>query len=75
MTHATTYPPTGRCHNAEPGTYGHECGKPAVWYGTTRSTVHPGTPYTTEYCDNCKQHGTEARTCHDWQRIPLPPEA
>lgn len=25
-----------RCQNAEPGTYGHECGQPAQWTATNR---------------------------------------
>ena len=29
-----SYATDGKCHNAEPGTYGHECGKPAAWIGT-----------------------------------------
>ena len=28
-----SYATDGKCHNAEPGTYGHECGKPATWIG------------------------------------------
>ena len=56
------YATDGRCHNAEPGTYGHECGKPAVWLATT-----PG-GFTTGFCDDCKQHGYEARGMTDWTK-------
>jgi long-chain acyl-CoA synthetase len=28
-----TYANDKKCHNAEPGTFNHECGKPAVWIG------------------------------------------
>src|SRR6266566_3686223 len=62
MSALTSYATDGRCHNAEPGTYGHECGKPAVWLGTTASGFVSG------YCDDCKRHGAEARGCR-WERI------
>lgn len=45
-----------RCHNAEPGTYGHECGKPATWVGTSE---YQGTIYRLGFCDHCKRHGYE----------------
>jgi hypothetical protein len=32
-----SYATDGKCHNAQPGTYGHECGKPAEWLGTKAS--------------------------------------
>lgn len=49
-----------RCTNAEPGTYGHECNKPAQWEATKASG------FTTHYCDECKRTGTEARTYTQW---------
>lgn len=71
MTATNAYAVDGKCHNAEPGTFGHECGKPAVWLGTKMvrprpwSTETPGEPepFTSGYCDDCKQHGFEAKGC------------
>jgi len=51
------------CHNAEPGTYGHECGKPATWIGTNKRGFSMG------YCDACKATGYEARDCVAWKRM------
>lgn len=56
------YARDGLCHNAEPGTYGHECGKPADWLGQGTSGSWVG------YCDDCRQHGYEARNVKAWQR-------
>ena len=50
-----SYATDGKCHNAEPGTFGHECGKPAVWIGTKANGYQSG------FCDHCKRHGYEAR--------------
>jgi len=50
----------GICHNAEPGTYGHECGKPAKWLGTGASGFQSG------FCDDCKAHGYEAKGMVAW---------
>lgn len=55
------YTTDGRCHNAEPGTFGHECGKPATWVGTASSGFQAG------FCDDCKECGWEARGC-TWRR-------
>ena len=52
-----------RCVNAEPGTYGHECGKPATWIGTT------ATGWQGCYCDHCKEHGHEGRRCVSYAPI------
>jgi hypothetical protein len=60
---------TDICHNAEPGTFGHECGKRATWEGDKPSTLSPGKTYTTTFCDACKANGHEARTVHTWRRI------
>jgi hypothetical protein len=49
-----------RCQNAEPGTYGHECSKPAQWTATNNQG------HTAGFCDQCKQQGHEARTYHQW---------
>lgn len=58
-----SYATDGKCHNSEPGTYGHECGKPAVWIGTAASGFRSG------YCDDCKRYGTEALCCTLWNSI------
>lgn len=59
---SNSYATDGICHNAEPGTYGHECGKPATWLGTKPSGFAMG------YCDPCKEHGAEAVDVTAWQR-------
>ena len=51
-----------RCVNAEPGTYGHECSKPATWIGTKANGFHAC------YCSSCKEHGYEARDVVTWKR-------
>ena len=60
-----SYATDGKCHNAEPGTYGHECGKPAQWLGTTPGGFAAG------FCDDCKRNGHEARGMKDWRAHPL----
>lgn len=59
----STYATDGRCHNAEPGTFNHECGKPATWIGTNRNGFRSG------YCDDCRYNGYEARRVVEWRRI------
>ena len=49
-----------KCSNAEPGTYGHECGKPAQWTATKPNG------YTSHFCTQCKQNGTEAQAYTQW---------
>ena len=58
------YATDGQCHNAEPGTYGHECGKPATWLGTDRNGFVSG------FCDDCRQHGWERTSKVAWIRLP-----
>jgi hypothetical protein len=48
------YATDGKCHNANPGTWGHECGKAAAWTGMTSTGFRSG------FCDHCKQQGHEA---------------
>lgn len=48
------YATDGKCHNANRGTYGHECGKPAQWIG------HKASGFASGFCDRCKEHGDEA---------------
>src|SRR5215204_6227579 len=55
------YAVDGRCHNANRGTYGHECSRPATWIGTSRAGFRSG------YCSHCKEHGDEARECVAWE--------
>jgi hypothetical protein len=49
-----------RCTNAEPGTYNHECGKPAQWQATKPDG------YTSTFCDQCRKDGTEASRYNQW---------
>lgn len=58
---ADTYAIDGLCHNAEPGTFGHECGKPATWLGTKLDGFRSG------FCDTCKAEGFEAARYVEWQ--------
>lgn len=50
-----TYATDGKCDNVEPGTFNHECGRPATWVGT-----HPN-GFKSGYCDDCRAFGYEAR--------------
>lgn len=59
----TLYATDGLCHNAEPGSYGHECSKPAVWIGTKPSGFQSG------YCAACKVQGYEARGVVQWRKL------
>ena len=47
------YPRHGSCSNANRGTYGHECGKPAAWLGTRPNGFQSGR------CDRCRREGDE----------------
>jgi hypothetical protein len=53
----------GRCHNAEPGTFNHECGKPATFIGTRSDGFMTG------FCDACKSNGWEASSYGHWGKI------
>ena len=59
-----SYATDGVCHNAEPGTYGHECMKRAAWIGTSRTGFRSG------FCDDCKQHGYERHGMASWVKLP-----
>lgn len=61
-----SYATDGKCHNAQRGTYGHECGKPAVWLGRKANL------YTCGFCDHCKNHGDERHDFETWRRIDEP---
>jgi hypothetical protein len=62
-----SYATDGRCHNAEPGTYGHECGKPAEWLGTKER--EGGGYFSSGFCTDCKEHGYEARRFTMWRKL------
>lgn len=57
------YAEDGLCHNANAGTYGHECGAAATWLGTDRKG------FTMGFCDRCKAGGTEARDVVTWNKL------
>jgi hypothetical protein len=50
----TDYASDGKCHNAQHGSYNHECGKPAVFVGTKSETG-----FRSGFCDWCAKHGDE----------------
>lgn len=68
ITELKPYALDGKCHNAEPGTYGHECGKPATWLGVKTNGFASG------FCDHCKEHGWEAKPFTKWTQLPKPSE-
>ena len=53
-----------RCSNSEPGTFNHECGKPAKWAGT-----HPS-GHVQHFCDKCRADGWEAKPVIAWETLP-----
>ena len=57
-----SYAEDGKCHNAEPGTFGHECGKPAQWLGTFANG------FTSGFCGQCKDSGHDARWVLSWEK-------
>ena len=63
MSATNTYATDGKCHNAQPGSFGHECGRPATWIGTKRNG------FRSSFCDRCKEHGWEAAGFIHWQKI------
>lgn len=60
-----SYATDGKCHNANRGTYGHECGKPAVWVGEDRNGFRSG------FCSDCRNSGDERHNVLSWQRFNL----
>lgn len=58
-----SYATDGKCHNANCGTYGHECRKPATWIGTKPSGFSMG------FCDKCKADGDERHGYTKWEKI------
>jgi hypothetical protein len=63
-----SYATDGKCHNANVGTFNHECGQPATWVGTKKTSG-----FMSGFCDHCKEHGDEAKAYSSWKRIK--PEA
>jgi hypothetical protein len=67
----------GKCHNAQHGSYGHECGKPATWIASRPAKAipgldyypAPGTLFETGFCDECKEHGDERHGFTNWRKI------
>lgn len=57
------YATDGKCHNSQPGTFNHECGKPATWIGTKAGGFSSG------FCADCKEHGHEARVMARWETV------
>lgn len=53
------------CTNAEPGTYGHECGKPADYIA-----LHDAGRFYVGRCAHCAEHGAERDGLVNWQRVP-----
>ena len=61
--------PWPRCINAEPGTYGHECGAVAGFVGTKAEG------FQATFCEACKANGFEARGYGRWHPLAPPPQA
>jgi hypothetical protein len=59
------YATDGLCHNANVGTFNHECGKPATWVGVWRTNLSFGSGF----CDHCMEHGDEAVNFTNWRRL------
>ena len=53
-----------RCTNAEPGSYGHECGEAAAFIGSRPDGGQSC------FCSACKAHGSEAQRYALWQELP-----
>lgn len=66
--HARIDPTLGRCWprciNAEPGTFGHECGRPAALIGTKAATGGQAC-----FCAACKETGHDACGFGLWHQI------
>lgn len=52
-----------RCTNAEPGTFNHECGRPAEWLCES-----PKSGNTYGFCDDCRREGWERHGKVNWRR-------
>ena len=60
------YAVDGKCHNAEPGTYNHECGNPAEWLGVMRENSRRQDASAMGFCAKCKETGYEAKHALRW---------
>ena len=56
----------GCCHNAQIGSFNHECGKPATWIGRKENGYECG------FCDWCKENGHESPPFKSWRRVCVP---
>lgn len=52
------------CRNANPGTFNHECGKPAAWI----AVIDAGSRI--PFCDHCRADGIEGRRYKRWEKAP-----
>lgn len=57
------YATDGLCHNAELGTFNHECGRLATWIGVSKTGFRSG------FCNDCKLRGYEARDVVRWEHL------
>lgn len=57
---------TARCINSEPGTFNHECGKPALWIGQTLDGREAC------FCEDCRWNGHESLDKVRWWEVPPP---
>ena len=64
-----SYATDGLCHNANYGTYGHECGRPAEWLADKHSAAVVGSVFTSGFCDRCKREGDERHAFGNWRRV------
>jgi len=61
-----------KCGYAHPGTYGHECGRPAVFVGIQPSTYTSNGVFYAARCAECKElTGPDNRHIQRWE--PLDP--
>jgi hypothetical protein len=58
-----SYATDGNCHNAQKGSYNHECGQPAKFIGTTKTGFRSG------FCAYCRKHGDERFDCVAWEAV------
>lgn len=61
---SNAYAVDGLCHNANRGSFNHECGRPAVTLGVNRLGFAMG------FCAHCRDHGDEARDVVAWHPLP-----
>ena len=68
-----SYATDGKCHNANRGTFGHECGKPATWIATKAAEwkMSADPLFRVGFCDDCKEHGDERHGVLSWERVNI----